>query len=75
MTLRGSQYRGRDCLKRDGLRQFVDLREALWERAGGVFEWGVDKLMPTLIILSHLELSKIKFKYFNENCDYSSWPG
>ena len=42
--------------------------------------WGgrVDTPMPTMIIMSHWELSRIvlpKVKYFNGNCDYSSWPG
>ena len=35
-----SIYRG-DCLKREGLGQFVDLRGGAWqERRGGVFEGG-----------------------------------
>ena len=35
-----SIYRG-DCLKREGLGQFVDLRGGAWqERGGGVFEGG-----------------------------------
>ena len=31
-----------------GLRQFVDLRGAWQERGEGVFEGGVDTLMPTM---------------------------
>ena len=78
-----NQYIGGDCLKRGGLGQFVGLRGGAWlgKKEGVVFLRGVDTPMLTMIKLSYLELvidnrfTKIKFKYFNGNCDYSSWPG
>ena len=38
MLITKNQYRGRDCLKRVGLGEFVDLRGAWQERKGGVLE-------------------------------------
>ena len=34
--------------KKGGLGQFVDLRGGLGKKGGGVFEGGVDTLMPTM---------------------------
>ena len=66
-----NQYRGGDCLKRagegGGLGQFIDLRGAWGERGGGVFEWGADFPMPTMITLSHLELSRIDLPELNSS--------
>ena len=66
-----NQYRGGDCLKRD--EQFVDLRGEggegkLGEKEGVVFlSGGVDTPMPTMIILSHLELSRIDLSILNSS--------
>ena len=58
---------GGDCLKREGLGQFVGLRGAGQEIGGGVYEGGVDTPMPTMIILSHLELSRIDLLKLNSS--------
>ena len=56
-----------DCLKR-GLGQFFDLRGAWQERGGGVFEREtVHTPMPTMIILSHLELSRVDLPKLNSS--------
>ena len=49
------------------LGQFVDLRGPYQEKGGGAFEWGVDTPMPTMIILSHLELSRIDLPKLNSS--------
>ena len=49
------------------LGQFVDLRGAWQVRGGGVFERRVDTPMSTMIILSHLELSRINLPKLNSS--------
>ena len=73
------QYIGRDCLKR-GDWTVCWFKESLQKRDSGVFEAGgwysnahYDYFVPFGIIQNRF--TKIKFKYFNGNCDYSSWPG
>ena len=73
------QYIGRDCLKR-GNWTVCWFKESLQKRDSGVFEAGgwysnahYDYFVPFAIIQNRF--TKIKFKYFNGNCDYSSWPG
>ena len=54
--------------KKLGLGQFVGLRGAWEERGGGVYEGGgVDTPMPTMIILSHLKLSRIALPKLNSS--------
>ena len=54
--------------KKGGLGQFVDLRGGLARKKGVVFLRGeVDTPMPTMIILSHLELSRIDLPNLNSN--------
>ena len=69
---------GGDCLKRGGgFGQFVGLRGAWQEREGGVFEGGrVNAHYDYFVSFGAIEnrFTKIKFKYFNGSCDYSSWP-
>ena len=62
-----NQYIGGDGLKR-GLGQFVDLSGELNKKEEGVFLRGwVDTPMPTMIILSHLELSRIGLPKLNSS--------
>ena len=57
-----NQYVGGDCLKRgEGLGQFVGLRGRSARKRG----WG--ELMPTMIILSHLELLRIDLPKLNSS--------
>ena len=79
-----NQYIAGDCLQRRGLGQFVGLRGDLPRKRGWSFwEWGGGGGVDTPIFTDRFVLfgvienrfTKIKFKYFNENCDYSSWPG
>ena len=66
---------GGDCRKRGRLGQFVDLRGGgLGKKEGMVFlmrgrggEKGVHTPMPTLIILFHLELSRINLPKLNSS--------
>ena len=51
--------------KKGELGQFVDLRGLDKNEWGGVFEWGVDAPMPTMNILSRLELSRIDLPKLN----------
>ena len=54
--------------KKGGLGQFVDLRGGLARKKGVVFLRGeVDTPMPTMIILSHLELSRIDLPNLNSS--------
>ena len=58
-------YRGH-CPKKEGLGQFVGLREVgLGKKEGG--EGTVDTLMPAMIILSHLKLSRIDLPRLNSS--------
>ena len=63
------------------LGQFVDLRGELARKWWGVFlRGGVDTPMLTMIVLSHLELSRIDLSKINpsilmEIVAFSSWPG
>ena len=55
-------------------------REWVWiERGGGVFQggWYPNAHYDYFVSFEVIEkrFTKIKFKYFNGNCDYSSWPG
>ena len=68
--LKNEYIRG-DCLKRWAWTVY-------WFK-GGVFEGGwypnarYDYFVPFAVIKNRF--TKIKFKYFNGNCNYSSWPG
>ena len=42
-------------------------KEAWQERGGGVFERGIDTPMPTMIILSHLELARVDLQKLNSS--------
>ena len=71
-----NQYIGGDCLKRVAW-------TVCWFKGGlNKKEWRWGRCYPK----SHYDyfesfgviknrFTKIKFKYFNRNCDYSSWPG
>ena len=63
------QYIGGDCLKRrGGLGQFVDLSRGAWQERGVVFLTGaIHTPIPTMIILSHLELSRIYLPTLNSS--------
>ena len=72
-------YRGRLPKKGGGLGQFVGFREGWQETWGGVFDRGCwypnahyDYFVPFGVIENRF--TKIKFKYFNGNRDYSSSP-
>ena len=73
-------YRG-DCLKKGRFGQFVGLRGVgHGKKEGVVFLKGgwypnarYDYSVPFVVIENRF--TKIKFKYFNGDCDYSSWPG
>ena len=63
-----NQYIPGDCLKRgEGVGKFVDLRGGLTRKRGGVFEGRVDTPIPTMIILAHLELSRIGLPKLNSS--------
>ena len=68
--LKNEYIRG-DCLKRGAW-------TVCWFK-GSVFEGGwypnarYDYFVPFGVVKNRF--TKIKFKYFNGNCDYSSWPG
>ena len=49
------------------LGQFVDLRGGLARKRGVVFLRGFDTPMPTMIIVSHLELSRIDLPKLNSS--------
>ena len=78
-----NQYIGGHCLKRGKLGQFVGLRGggvAWQERGGGVFEggsWYPNAHYDYFVLFGVIEnrFTKIKFKCFNGNCDYSSRLG
>ena len=50
-----------------------------WKGGGGVFQggWYPNAHYDYFVSFEVIEkrFTKIKFKYFNGNCDYSSWPG
>ena len=81
VCLENSIYREMDCLKMEGLGQFIDLGGRFDKKRGGdVFEGGRLILQCPLWIFCPIgvienKFTKIKFKYFNESFDYSSWPG
>ena len=62
------------------LGQFVCLMGvALGKKGGGVFEGGRyhNACFDCFVSFGVIEnrFTKMKFKYFNGDCDYSSWPG
>ena len=72
-----NQYIGGDCL-RGGLGQFVGLSGVeLFKKEGGGGGWYPNAHYDYFVLFGVIEnrVTKIKFKYFNGNCDYSSWPG
>ena len=53
--------------EKGALEQFACLRGGLGKKEGVVFMGGVDTPMPTMIILSHLELSRIDLPKLNSS--------
>ena len=61
-----NQYIRGDCLKRGDWRVYW-FNKGGWQERGGVFEGGIDTPMPTMIILSQLELSRIDLAKLNSS--------
>ena len=63
-----NQYIGGDWLKRGGAWKVCGFKGRFnKKKGGGAFEEGVDTPMPTMIILSHLELPKIGLPKLNSS--------
>ena len=77
-----NQYIGEDCLKRGGAwtvcwckgGRFGKKEGVVFLRVGG---WYPNTHYDYFVLFGVIEnrFTKIKFKYFNGNCDHFSWPG
>ena len=62
-----NQYIGEDCLKRGETWAVCWFKRGHDKKEGWCFSRGVDTPMPTMIILSHLELSRIDLLKLNSS--------